>query len=658
MSENEPKLIGINNECGGDDDEWAGDLITTPNRLISDEFFVLKAEDDVIGDDQQNIVENSTLVGVAAGGPVSLLPPASTNSWPHPPYGLENDPLFDSPIMLPNSQGSPTTGSFPFPPVNHETFGMNSVFDDSSCDSNSFTYQPNGGSLLWPSISDLQNQPALLSEFPGALPKESVPKVSAKDLHSFEKKEVLKSTSHNKANGKDNPTSQPTMQSRDIAMRNSEDGYNWRKYGQKQVKGSEYPRSYYKCTHPNCQVKKKVERSHDGHITEIIYKGAHNHQGQRDVTGSTEANGSYLKFEDGELWENIQQGGTNNGEICRTPHGIELPSSTTLITDNSHSLVQGKSMGVFRNPQFLSSNNKNDVNEDETHIGKASPGDEADEDKSDLRRRKKGNFFMETSLVTRAMREPRVVVQIESAVDILDDGYRWRKYGQKVVKGNPNPRSYYKCTTSGCPVRKHIERASDDLKSVLTTYEGKHNHEIPVARNSSHANMDAGPTSNTPNNNNIPLSKIPNVPKPEPQNQDLPINFNRKLTNSYMPSSFVGNFDTEPAKFESSPIYQAKLYPFQTLLPFNSVLPDFPISLPMNLPPPANMVHNSFGCKNGKRPHEAQSFLGQQLRDNNGRYLRPKLEQDDSFFETFLRAPNHVTDASSRYCSVIPNYQS
>lgn len=56
------------------------------------------------------------------------------------------------------------------------------------------------------------------------------------------------------------------------------DGYNWRKYGQKQVKASEYPRSYYKCTEPNCPVKKKVERNFDGKISEITYKGEHNHE--------------------------------------------------------------------------------------------------------------------------------------------------------------------------------------------------------------------------------------------------------------------------------------------------------------------------------------------------------------------------------------------
>jgi hypothetical protein len=47
-------------------------------------------------------------------------------------------------------------------------------------------------------------------------------------------------------------------------------------------------------------------------------------------------------------------------------------------------------------------------------------------------------------------------------------------------------RSYYKCTTQGCNVRKHVERASTDPKAVITTYEGKHNHDVPAAKTNSH----------------------------------------------------------------------------------------------------------------------------------------------------------------------------
>ena len=39
-----------------------------------------------------------------------------------------------------------------------------------------------------------------------------------------------------------------------------------------------------------------------------------------------------------------------------------------------------------------------------------------------------------------------------------DDGYNWRKYGEKQVKGSPFPRSYYKCSQPGCPAKKMIER--------------------------------------------------------------------------------------------------------------------------------------------------------------------------------------------------------
>lgn len=36
--------------------------------------------------------------------------------------------------------------------------------------------------------------------------------------------------------------------------------------------------------------------------------------------------------------------------------------------------------------------------------------------------------------------KPRFAFQTRSADDILDDGYRWRKYGQKAVKNSMSPR--------------------------------------------------------------------------------------------------------------------------------------------------------------------------------------------------------------------------
>lgn len=56
-----------------------------------------------------------------------------------------------------------------------------------------------------------------------------------------------------------------------------EDGYNWRKYGQKLVKGNEFVRSYYRCTHPNCKAKKQLERSPGGQIVDTVYFGDHDH---------------------------------------------------------------------------------------------------------------------------------------------------------------------------------------------------------------------------------------------------------------------------------------------------------------------------------------------------------------------------------------------
>jgi WRKY transcription factor 2 len=271
----------------------------------------------------------------------------------------------------------------------------------------------------------------------------------------------------------------------------AEDGYSWRKYGQKQVKHSEYPRSYYKCTHPSCQVKKKVERSHEGHVTEIIYKGTHNHpkpvQSRRPGVAAVHPFGDASDNAGSQAnpWQN------NNASVQGDSRGdgVDATSSPSVpgeLCDSSASM-QVHDGARFESPEGVdvASAVSDEVDGDRGAHGSLSQGvaDAEGEEQESKRRsvacflkggtfplvicrflmragfssgahsrttgclsvclyafRKLEAYAIDMGSVSRAVREPRVVIQTTSEVDILDDGYRWRKYGQKVVKGNPNPR--------------------------------------------------------------------------------------------------------------------------------------------------------------------------------------------------------------------------
>lgn len=158
------------------------------------------------------------------------------------------------------------------------------------------------------------------------------------------------------------------------------DGLKWRKYGQKALKNSPYPRTYYRCTTPECGAKKQIEKYIDATTGSEMYK-------------------------------------------------------TVYVGEHIH-----------LNPVFLQT--KVEVQEN----------------------------FQSSVLSQTGKTGGDNILEIECAesVDCNNDGFSWRKYGQKKVKGGPHQRAYYKCAISECEVKKTIEQTESGTR--LCTYNGNHTH--------------------------------------------------------------------------------------------------------------------------------------------------------------------------------------
>ncbi|GMJ05042.1 hypothetical protein like AT4G26640 [Hibiscus trionum] len=441
--------------------------------------------------EEQILVSSSSAVAVAiteqdpsgpGGARYKLVAPAklpiSRSACITIPPGLSPSSFLESPVLLSDvkAEPSPTTGSLFKPQAIHPSVACSTYTATAVCsnafderNSSSFEFRPHPRSNMAPADLDcrrseqsrqiqIQYQPISFSS--SALVNSEMATSNELRLSVPVNTDTSMASTPTEVDADElkqigNPNSgmlSGKSDHRGVGPVSSEDGYNWRKYGQKHVKGCEFPRSYYKCTHPNCEVKKLFERSHDGQVTEIIYKGTHDHpkpQPSRQYSSG-----------------NIMSGQEERSDRVSSLNG----------RDDKPSCGYGQ---IANNIEPNSTADLSPVTANHDNL------DEVEDDDPFSKRRKMDGGIGITPVV-KPIREPRVVVQTMSEVDILDDGYRWRKYGQKVVRVNPNPRSYYKCTNAGCPVRKHVERASHDPKAVITTYEGKHNHDVPISKTSGH----------------------------------------------------------------------------------------------------------------------------------------------------------------------------
>ncbi|KAL3577434.1 hypothetical protein D5086_022717 [Populus alba] len=382
------------------------------------------------------------------------------------PPGFSPTTLLESPVFLSNlAQPSPTTGKFSFFPNGNSTVGSDppdkskeTFFDN--IDSSSFAFKPMGESS---SFFPWWNKQAIVSGIDVSVHSENAfqshgvepAKAQFESRNSLHfRAEFSKLTTEKDSGGfsvADQRTfdtvggnaehSSPLAEQQDeegdqgasgdsmaAGGTPSEDGYNWRKYGQKQVKGSEYPRSYYKCTHPNCTVKKKVERSHEGHITEIIYKGAHNHPkpplNRRSATGSMDTQldtpeqaGPQVGAVNDSVWA-----GTQKGTAAGTPDwrndNVEVSSSASgglgPEFGNPYSSVQGQSGTPFESADAVDASSTFSNDEDDDRATHGSVGYDGEGEESESKRRKVETYATEMSGATRAIREPRVVVQTTS----------------------------------------------------------------------------------------------------------------------------------------------------------------------------------------------------------------------------------------------------
>ncbi|XP_028764455.1 probable WRKY transcription factor 70 [Neltuma alba] len=133
----------------------------------------------------------------------------------------------------------------------------------------------------------------------------------------------------------------------------------------------------------------------------------------------------------------------------------------------------------------------------------------------------------------------------------IDDGYAWRKYGQKNIMNAAYPRNYFRCShrfDQGCQATKQVQRIQEKPELHRTTYYGQHT----CNRNSleNEIILDA----NSPSHPSILISFDNNLPTEQPFFSSSPLPMTKTECKEEIPSSSSEEYLVSPESDHKDPV--------------------------------------------------------------------------------------------------------